>query len=90
MSFQKQKSFVLKIVFIYGKCMCEGFGENSRDGAWHVDIREGMCIFYLNVCMFVIACALRWGVALVGEFIYWPLLTPLWENIFRYWRYNGG
>ena len=26
--------------------------------------------FYLNVCVFAIACALRWGVTLVGEFIY--------------------
>ena len=55
--------------------MCEGVGENSRHGAWHVDIRVGMCIFYLNVCVFSIACAFRWGVALVGEFIYWALLT---------------
>ena len=33
MSFQKQKSFVLKRVFIHGKCMCEGVGEDSRHGA---------------------------------------------------------
>ena len=38
MSFQKQKSFVLKTDFIHGKCMCEGVGEDSRHGAWHVDI----------------------------------------------------
>ena len=50
--------------------MCEGVGEDSRQGAGHVDIRVGMCIFYLNVCVFVIAYALRCGVALVGEFIY--------------------
>ena len=31
--FQKQKYFVLKAVFIYGKCMCEGVGEDSRHGA---------------------------------------------------------
>ena len=31
--------------------------------------------------MFAIACALRWGVALVGEFLYWALLTLSWENI---------
>ena len=24
--------------FIHGKCMCEGVGEESRHGAWHVDI----------------------------------------------------
>ena len=39
--------------------------------------------------MCVIACAFRWGVALVGEFLYWALLIPSWENIFRYWRYTG-
>ena len=28
-----------------------------------------------------IACALRWGVALalVGDYHYWPLLTPSWD-----------
>ena len=73
MSFQKQKKyFVLKtnFFFIYGKCVCEGVGEDSRHVAWHVDIRVGMCIFYLNVCVFAIACAPRRGVALVGEFLY--------------------
>ena len=70
--------------------MCEGVGEDSRHEAWHVDIRVGICIFYLNVCVFVIACALRWGVALVGEFLYWALFTLSWENIFRYWRYTEG
>ena len=69
--------------------MYEGVGEASRHGAWHVDIRVGMCIFLLDECVFVIACALRWGVALVGEFPYWALLTLSWENIFRYWRYTG-
>ena len=34
-----------------------------------------MCIFYYKLCVFAIACALRWGVALVGEFFYWALLT---------------
>ena len=48
--FQKQNSFVLKIVFIHGKCMCEGVGEDSRHGAWHVDIHIEICMFYLNVC----------------------------------------
>ena len=36
-----------------------------------------MCIFYYKVCVFAIACALRLGVTLVGEFFYWALLTPL-------------
>ena len=90
MSFPKQKYFVLKTVFIHGKCMCEGVDEDSRHGAWHIVIRVGMCIIYLNVCVFTIACALRWGVAHIGEFIYWALFTPSWENIFRYWRYTRG
>ena len=73
--------------------MYEGDSEDSKDGVWHVDIHVEMCMFLLEcvwICEHVIACALRWGVALVGEFIYWTLLTPLWENIFRYWRYTGG
>ena len=29
--------------------------------------------------MYVIACAFRRGVALIGKFFYWPLLTPSWD-----------
>ena len=52
MSFQKQKSFVLKtIFFIHDKCMWEGFGKDSRHWVGHVDIRVGMCILVLEcVC----------------------------------------
>ena len=51
--------------------MCEGVDEDSRHGVRHVDIRVGMYILNLEcVCVVVIACALRWGVALVGKFIY--------------------
>ena len=53
--------------------MCEGLGEDSRHGAWHVDIHVEMCIFLLKcvwMCEHGIACALRWGVALVGDFLY--------------------
>ena len=32
---------------------------------------------------YVIACALRWGVALVGDFLYWAWLTPSWEKTFQ-------
>ena len=32
---------------------------------------------------YAIACALRWGVALVGDFLYWAYLTPLWEKYFQ-------
>ena len=90
--FSKKKniSFILETIFIHGKCMCEGVGEDSRHGAWHVDIHVEMCIFLLEyVWMFEhgTACALRWGVALVGDFLYWALLTPSWENLFKYWRY---
>ena len=28
--------------------MCEGFGDDSRHGAWHVDIQVGMCIILLE------------------------------------------
>ena len=45
---QKQKSFVLKTVFIHGKCMCEGVDEDSRHRAWHVDIHVEMCLFLLE------------------------------------------
>ena len=47
--FQKQKSFVFKTIFIHDKYMCEGVDEDSRHGAWHVDIHVEMCMFYLNV-----------------------------------------
>ena len=60
--------------------MCDGVGDDSRHGAWHVDIRVGMCILLLECVCVAIACALRWGVALVGEFIYWALLTLSWEK----------
>ena len=38
-------------------------------------------------CVFdyaTISCALRWGVALVGDYHYWALLTPSWDPPFRY------
>ena len=43
--FEKKK----KTNFIPGKCMCEGVGEDSRHGAWHVDAHVETCIFLLNV-----------------------------------------
>ena len=48
MSFKNKKSFVLKTVFIHGKCMCEGVSKDSRHGARHVDIHVEMCIFLLE------------------------------------------
>ena len=46
--FQKQKSFVLKTIFIHGKCMCEGVSEDSRHETWHVAIHVEMCMFLLE------------------------------------------
>ena len=30
-----------------------------------------------------IACAFRWGVAFVGDYHYWALLTPSWDPPFQ-------
>ena len=52
-------------------------------GIWH-SCRK-LHNFYLNGYEFHehgIACALRWGVALVRDFLYWALLTPSWEKSF--------
>ena len=39
-----------------------------------IDIHIEICIFYMNdvndFVDYAIACALRWGVALVGDFLY--------------------
>ena len=32
--------------------MCEGVGEDSRHGPWHVNIRVGMCMFSLECVWF--------------------------------------
>ena len=32
-------------------CMCEGVGDDSRNGTRHVDIQVGICMNYLNVCL---------------------------------------
>ena len=45
---KKKKSFVLKTVFIHGKCMCKGVDKDLRYGALHVDIHVEMCIFLLE------------------------------------------
>ena len=31
--------------------------------------------------MYAITCTFRRGVALVGKFFYWALLTPLWDPL---------
>ena len=39
--------------FPYMENACERVGEDLRHGAWHVDIRVGMCIILLGcVCVF--------------------------------------
>ena len=56
-SFQEQKTFVFKIVFLlaFGLGMCEGVGEDSRHGIGHVDIHVGSCIC-LDVIVFQDMC----------------------------------
>ena len=41
--FREQKAFVLKTVILlaFGLGICEGVGEDSGHGFWHVDIRVG-------------------------------------------------
>ena len=49
-----------------------------------INIHIEICIFYMNDFMnYVIACALRWEVALVGDFLYWAKRTPLWDKYFQ-------
>ena len=47
-----------------------------RHSGRHVYVALG-CVFD---CV-TIACALRWGVALVGDYHYWALLTSSWDHI---------
>ena len=67
--------------------MCEGVGEDSGHGIGHVDIRVGSCNC-LNVFVFH-ACALRWGVTQVGNYLYWALLTLSRDHHFRYRERSG-
>ena len=45
----------------------------------HVYVALGCVFDYATI-----ACVLRWGVALVGDYHYWALLTPSWDPPFRY------
>ena len=80
------------------RCKCEGVGRDSGcgyEGSYLMhDIRSFHIIiafvWNVNGCLGAIACSFRWRVTLVGKFNYWALLTPSWENNFRYWRYTGG
>ena len=50
-----------------------------RHSGRHVNVALG-CVFDYATS----ACALRWGVALVGDYHYCALLTPSWDPPFRY------
>ena len=47
-----------------------------RHSGRHVYVALG-CVFNYAT----IAYALRWGVALVGDYHYWALLTPSWDPL---------
>ena len=47
-----------------------------RHSGRHVYVALGCVFDYATI-----ACALRWGVALVGHDHKWALLTPLWDHI---------
>ena len=47
-----------------------------RHSSTHVYVALG-CVFDYET----IACALKWGVALVGDYHYWALLTPSWDPL---------
>ena len=57
----------------------------SDSGYGHEDIScIGIHVGILLECVFVfmiIACALRWGVILVGDYYYWALLTLSWDPL---------
>ena len=40
--------------------------------------------------LFAMACALRWGVTHVGNYLYWALLTLSRDHYFRYRECTGG
>ena len=47
-----------------------------RHSGRHVYVALGCVFDYATI-----ACALRWGVALVGDYHYWALLTPSWDPL---------
>ena len=50
-----------------------------RHSGRHVYVALGCVFDYATI-----ACALRWGVAFIGDYHYWALLTPSWDPLFRY------
>ena len=55
-------------------------------GIWH-SCRKFHNFYLVNIVLHV---HLGGGVALIGDFLFWALLTSSWENhFFKYWRYTG-
>ena len=48
MGFKIKKIFCFENSFIHGKCMCGGVDEDSRYGAWHVDIHVEISMLLLE------------------------------------------
>ena len=65
-----------------------GFSSELLGGLSSGIIYKAKIFFFETVFIHGITCALRWGVTLIGAFLYWALLTPSWENIFKYWKYT--
>ena len=75
-------------------CVCKGVDEDLGYGIGWVTFSSMTCrhlskdIHVLFECLFAcldaIECALRWGVALVGDYHYSALHTPSWDPLFRY------
>ena len=57
------------------------------------DIKHSMCelqiVWKVDDCGVPLHAHFRRGVALIGKFDYWALLTPLWDPPFRYREYSG-
>ena len=63
-----------------------GHGESSRV-SFMACRHSGRHVYVALGCVLdcaTIACALRWEVALVGDYHYWALLTPSWDPPFKY------
>ena len=72
--------------------MCEGFGQDSGYRHEESHLMHGMKKFHVGLHflygMWYDVCVplhvhFKWGVALIGEFFYWALLTMSWGNIFQ-------
>ena len=69
--------------------MCEGVGHDSGYGHekshlihdMNIPCKIAFSVWNVVCCVCVIACAFRLRVALIGEFLYSALLTPLWDPL---------